>query len=238
MQHIALAGAFDKFLGMVGQLRATRQIGEKAMARWRPPLLMLVCAAWNEYVEEVKDSKHRMAEKEATKLISEEPAKQRIAEEIAKGQCFGEERVLSGGTSGMIGVGQDITERNIAEREKTRLAKELLSFIDTAKELLSFIDTANAPILEERDLLFGMVKANEKLRETEQMVELLQAEVAEEKRSRARAEDKMRGTEERVRQLQAAMEEEKRRSEMKGEAEKSIRATEQKVEVLQATAFY
>ena len=121
-----------------------------------------------------------------------------------------------------------ITERNIAEREKTRLAKELLSFIDTA----------NATILEKRDLVLGMVKSNEKLRETEQMVELLQAEVVEDQRSRARAEDKMRGTEERVRQLQAAMEEEKRWSEMKGEAEKSIRATERKADVLQATAFY
>ena len=41
-------------------------------------------------------------------------------------------RDLSGGVVGMIGVGQDITERNIAEREKTRVAKELQSFIDTA----------------------------------------------------------------------------------------------------------
>jgi hypothetical protein len=33
-----------------------------------------------------------------------------------------------------------------------------------------------------------VVKANEKVRKTEQMVELLQAEVVEEKRSRVRAE--------------------------------------------------
>ena len=39
---------------------------------------------------------------------------------------------LSGGVVGVVGVGQDITERNIAEREKTRVAKELQSFIDTA----------------------------------------------------------------------------------------------------------
>ncbi len=49
---------------------------------------------------------------------------------------------LSGGVVGVVGVGQDITERNIAEREKTRVAKELQSFIDTA----------NAPI-------FGQFKA-------------------------------------------------------------------------------
>ena len=39
---------------------------------------------------------------------------------------------MSGGVVGVVGVGQDITERNIAEREKTRVAKELQSFIDTA----------------------------------------------------------------------------------------------------------
>jgi hypothetical protein len=237
MQHVALAGAFDKFLGMVGQLRATRQIVEKAIGRWRTPAMATTMWAWMEHMDVVAQERKDEALDAACNQLSgmSEMAK---TEKDELNRAVEEERVLSGGTSGMIGVGQDITERNIAEREKTRLAKELLSFIDTAKELLSFIDTANAPILEERDLLFGMVKANEKLRETEQMVELLQAEVAEEKRSRARAEDKMRGTEERVRQLQAAMEEEKRRSEMKGEAEKSIRATEQKVEVLQATAFY
>jgi len=40
------------------------------------------------------------------------------------------QRDLSGGVSGVVGVGQDITERNIAEMAKTRVAK---SFIDTAK---------------------------------------------------------------------------------------------------------
>ncbi len=41
-------------------------------------------------------------------------------------------RDLSGGVVGMIGVGQDITERNINKREQTRVAEELQSFIDTA----------------------------------------------------------------------------------------------------------
>jgi PAS domain S-box-containing protein len=49
-------------------------------------------------------------------------------------------RDLSGGVVGMIGVGQDITERNIAEREKTRVAKELQSFIDTANAPIFGID--------------------------------------------------------------------------------------------------
>ena len=42
----------------------------------------------------------------------------------------------SGRIVGMLGVGQDITERKQVEAEKTR----------TAKELQTFIDTANAPI--------------------------------------------------------------------------------------------
>jgi PAS domain S-box-containing protein len=32
---------------------------------------------------------------------------------------------LNGGVVGVVGVGQDITERNIAEREKTRVAMEM-----------------------------------------------------------------------------------------------------------------
>jgi len=89
--------------------------------------------------------------------------------------------------------------------------------------LVSTVANAGA---EERGLVLGMVKANEKVRETEKTVSLLEAEVVEEKRRRARAEEKMRGTEERVRQLQSAiaeMEEEKRR---RVEAEEKIRETE------------
>ena len=40
----------------------------------------------------------------------------------------------------MIGVGQDITERNISEKEKTRVAKELQSFIDTANAPIFGVD--------------------------------------------------------------------------------------------------
>lgn len=121
------------------------------------------------------------------------------------------------------------------------------------------VSTVGEAGAEERGLVLGMVKANEKVRKTEQMVELLQAEVVEEKRSRVRAEEKMRGTEERVRLLQTAMEEEKRRrveaeekiretdslqaakeeeKRRREEAEKRIRATEQKAEVLQVQALY
>ena len=85
------------------------------------------------------------------------------------------------------------------------------------------VSTVGRAEAEERGLVLGMVKANEKVRKTEQMVELLQAEVVEEKRSRVRAEEKMRGTEERVRLLQSAMKEEKRR---RVEAEEKIRETD------------
>ena len=74
MQHRALAGAFDMFIGTVEQLKAHRQIVEKAMARWRAPLLMLVFVAWDEYLEEVKESTQRMAEQEALQQIADELA--------------------------------------------------------------------------------------------------------------------------------------------------------------------
>ena len=40
----------------------------------------------------------------------------------------------------MIGVGQDITERKIMELEKTRVAEELQTFIDTANAPIFGID--------------------------------------------------------------------------------------------------
>jgi hypothetical protein len=92
--------------------------------------------------------------------------------------------------------------------------------------------------MEERGLVLGMAKVNEKVRETEQMVELLQVEVVEEKRRRARVEEKMRGTEERVRQLQAAiaeMEEEKRR---RVEAEEKRRDSRSSCALQAGTVFH
>jgi len=41
---------------------------------------------------------------------------------------------------GVIGVGQDITERKVAEAEQTRVAKELQTFIDTANAPIFGID--------------------------------------------------------------------------------------------------
>ncbi len=58
MQHRALEGALDMFVGTVEQLKLHRQIVEKAMARWRAPLLMLVFVAWHKLAEE----KHRRTE--------------------------------------------------------------------------------------------------------------------------------------------------------------------------------
>ena len=52
-------------------------------------------------------------------------------------------RDVTGLVIGVIGVGQDITERKVAEQEKSRVAKELQTFIDTA----------NAPIFEIADYL-------------------------------------------------------------------------------------
>ena len=49
-------------------------------------------------------------------------------------------RDTSGYVVGMIGVGQDITERKYAEEEKTRVAKELQTFIDTANAPIFGID--------------------------------------------------------------------------------------------------
>ena len=47
---------------------------------------------------------------------------------------------MNGNVVGVIGVGQDVTERKRAELEMTRVAKELQTFIDTA----------NAPIFRHR----------------------------------------------------------------------------------------
>ena len=50
-------------------------------------------------------------------------------------------RDVNGVVVGMIGVGQDITERKRAEREKTLVAKELQTFIDTANAPIFGIDS-------------------------------------------------------------------------------------------------
>ena len=49
-------------------------------------------------------------------------------------------RDVSGAVIGMIGVGQDITERKQVEVEKTRVAQELQTFIDTANAPIFGID--------------------------------------------------------------------------------------------------
>ena len=49
-------------------------------------------------------------------------------------------RDVTGHVVGMIGVGQDITERKQAEQEKTRVAQELQTFIDTANAPIFGID--------------------------------------------------------------------------------------------------
>jgi len=49
-------------------------------------------------------------------------------------------RDVSGHVVGVLGVGQDITERKQVEMEKTRVAKELQTFIDTANAPIFGID--------------------------------------------------------------------------------------------------
>ena len=49
-------------------------------------------------------------------------------------------RDVGGAVVGMIGVGQDITERKQVEVEKTRVAQELQTFIDTANAPIFGID--------------------------------------------------------------------------------------------------
>ena len=49
-------------------------------------------------------------------------------------------RDVDGAVIGVIGVGQDITERKQVEMEKTRVAKELQTFIDTANAPIFGID--------------------------------------------------------------------------------------------------
>jgi len=51
-------------------------------------------------------------------------------------------RDVSGNVVGVIGVGQDVTERKVAELEMTRVAKELQSFIDTANAPIFGIDSS------------------------------------------------------------------------------------------------
>ena len=49
-------------------------------------------------------------------------------------------RDVKGNVVGVIGVGQDITERKVVEMEKARVAKELQNFIDTANAPIFGID--------------------------------------------------------------------------------------------------
>ena len=49
-------------------------------------------------------------------------------------------RGVSGNVVGVLGVGQDITERKQVEMEKTRVAQELQTFIDTANAPIFGID--------------------------------------------------------------------------------------------------
>ena len=49
-------------------------------------------------------------------------------------------RDMSGKVVGVVGVGQDVTERKQAEEEKARVAKELQNFIDTANAPIFGID--------------------------------------------------------------------------------------------------
>ena len=49
-------------------------------------------------------------------------------------------RDVSGNVVGVLGVGQDITERKQVEMEKTRVAQELQTFIDTANAPIFGID--------------------------------------------------------------------------------------------------
>ena len=51
-------------------------------------------------------------------------------------------RDVSGNLVGVLGVGQDITERKQVEMEKTRVAKELQTFIDTANAPIFGIDAS------------------------------------------------------------------------------------------------
>ena len=51
-------------------------------------------------------------------------------------------RDVSGNVVGVIGVGQDITERKQVEVEKTRVAQELQTFIDTANAPIFGIDAS------------------------------------------------------------------------------------------------
>jgi hypothetical protein len=53
MQQRALAGAFDMFIGTVGQLKAHRQIVEQSLGRWRSPATATAMWAWMEYMEVV-----------------------------------------------------------------------------------------------------------------------------------------------------------------------------------------
>jgi signal transduction histidine kinase len=60
-------------------------------------------------------------------------------------------RDVSGNVVGVIGVGQDVTERKQAELEMTRVATELQTFIDTANAPIFGIDsrTANGERVEQ-----------------------------------------------------------------------------------------
>jgi hypothetical protein len=70
------------FVSTVEQLKLHRQIVEKAIARWRAPLLMLGFVVWHEYVKEVKDSKQRIVKEEVMQQITEELEEKRVTMQL------------------------------------------------------------------------------------------------------------------------------------------------------------
>jgi len=65
MLHTHLAAAFDLFCQALGQLEAHRQVVEKAMSRWRKPMVVEAFGAWSEVVESGKDLLHTQAQQAA-----------------------------------------------------------------------------------------------------------------------------------------------------------------------------
>jgi hypothetical protein len=65
MQHAALAGAFEMFIGTVGQLKLHRQIVGKsihlAMGRWKTLAMVTAMWAWMDYMEVVAQERKEEA---------------------------------------------------------------------------------------------------------------------------------------------------------------------------------